>query len=64
MLLLNGTEYLSEKEVSKRYGLSTHWFRKARYEGNSPVYHKLNEKVYYTTEHVDQWLRDNLKPVL
>ncbi len=63
MLLLDGVQYLSEKEVSSKYGLSIHWFRKARYEGRSPKYHKLNEKVYYTAESVDRWLKDNLRPV-
>lgn len=63
MLILEGKEYLSEKEVSKRYGLSTHWFRKARYEGRSPTYHKLNEKVYYTAENVDKWLKENLRSI-
>lgn len=61
MLILDGVKYLVEKEVSAKYGLSVHWFRKARYDGKSPPYHKLNGKVYYTEEHVDNWLKQNLK---
>ena len=63
MLMLDGVQYLVEKEVSARYGLSIHWFRKARYDGNSPKYHKLNGKVYYTAENVDKWFKENLKAV-
>lgn len=61
MLLLKGTEYLSEKEVSKIYGLSVHWFRKYRYASSGPIYYKLNGKIYYSKEGVDKWLSDNLK---
>jgi predicted DNA-binding transcriptional regulator AlpA len=60
MLILEGCEYLSEKEISKRCGLSVHWFRKARYEGKSPTYHKLNKKVYYRADNVDNWLKDHM----
>lgn len=63
MLILDGVHYLVEKELSAKYGLSVHWFRKARYEGKSPKYHKLNGKVYYTEENVTQWFKDNLKTI-
>lgn len=63
MLLLDGIQYLVEKEVSVKYGLSIHWFRKARYEGKSPKYFKLNGKVYYTTENIDKWFKENLKSI-
>lgn len=63
MLVLEGVQYLQEKEVSARYGLSVHWFRRARYEGNSPKYYKLNGKVFYTAECVDKWFKDHLHPM-
>lgn len=63
MLILDGVKYLVEKELSAKYGLSVHWFRKARYDGKSPKYHKLNGKVYYTEENVDKWFKDNLKTI-
>lgn len=63
MLLLDGVQYLVEKEVSALYGLSVHWFRKARYTGNSPPYHKLNGKVYYIEETVDKWFKEHLKTI-
>jgi hypothetical protein len=53
MLLLDGVQYC----------LSIHWFRKARYEGKSPQYYKMNGKVYYTVENVDKWFKENLKAV-
>lgn len=60
MLTLNGEKYLVEKELSSKYGLSIHWFRRARYDGNSPTYHKLNRKVYYKEAEVDNWFKDHL----
>lgn len=63
MLLLDGVQYLVEKEASIRYGLSVHWFRKARYTGKTPTYHKLNGKIYYTAENIDAWFKNNLTPV-
>jgi hypothetical protein len=62
MLLLEGTEYLVEKEVQARYGLSIHRLRKLRYAHEGPSYHKLNKKIYYTVEQIDRWLKEHLKP--
>jgi predicted DNA-binding transcriptional regulator AlpA len=60
MLKIDGKKYLVEKELSQKYGLSIHWFRKARYEGKTPPYHKLNGKVYYQEDTVDEWLKENM----
>ena len=60
MLTIDGQKYLVEKELSAKYGLSIHWFRRARYEGHTPVYHKLHGKVYYKEHEVDAWFKDNL----
>ncbi len=62
MLTINGEKYLVEKELSAKYGLSIHWFRRARYEKHSPIYHKLHGKVYYKENEVDAWFKDNLIP--
>jgi len=62
MLTINGEKYLVEKEASSKYGLSIHWFRRTRYEGKSPPYHKLNGKVYYREHDVDEWFKANMKP--
>jgi hypothetical protein len=63
MLLIDGVQYLVEKEAAAWYGLSIHWFRRARYTGHSPSYHKLNGKVFYTVREIDKWFKENLKPV-
>lgn len=62
MLKVCDQKYLVEKEVSVKYGLSVHWFRKARYQGKSPIYHKLQGKVYYREDQVDDWFKNNLIP--
>lgn len=63
MLVIDGEKYLVEKEASVKYGLSPHWFRRARYSGNSPKYHKLNGRIYYKEAQIDEWLKDHLKEV-
>lgn len=60
MLIIKGEKYLVEKEASQKYGLSIHWFRRARYEGHSPIYHTLNGKIYYKEDQVDQWFCENM----
>lgn len=62
MLNIDGEQYLVEKELSSRYGLSIHWFRRARYEGHSPKYHKLHGRIYYKANEVHEWFRENMIP--
>jgi hypothetical protein len=62
MLTINNDKYMVEKELSAKYGLSVQWFRRARYDGNSAVYHKLHGKIYYREADVDSWFKDNLLP--
>lgn len=63
MLTIDGVKYLVEKEVSSKLGLSIHWFRSARWKGNGPRYHKLNGKVYYKEDDVNEWFKENLVPM-
>jgi hypothetical protein len=63
MITICGETYLVEKELPSKYGLSIHWFRKARCEGKSPTYHKLNGKVYYKENQVDDWFKEHLIPI-
>lgn len=60
MLVINGNEYFSEKEVSNKYGLSTHWFKKSRYKTNGPKYYKLNRNIYYRLNELDEWFKSHL----
>jgi hypothetical protein len=59
-MIINGEKYLVEKELPPKYGLSIHWFRKARNEGKSPIYHKLNRKIYYKEGELDNWFKEHL----
>ncbi|CEG60959.1 helix-turn-helix transcriptional regulator [Legionella micdadei] len=61
MLKIDGIEYLSDKQTAAKFGLSRSWFKNARYQGNSPPYYKLNGKIYYTEETVNNWFKENLK---
>lgn len=60
MIRISGVNYLVEKEVSQKYGLSLQWFQRARYNHNGPTYHKLHGKFYYTEEEVEAWFKENM----
>jgi len=60
MLTIDGVKYFGEKELSSQYGLSVHWFRRARHEGLNLKYHKLCGRVYYKEKEVQDWFRENL----
>jgi len=60
MLNINGKKYLSEKEMSVKFGLSVHWFRKTRYSGRSPSYYKFNKKIYYSENSAEEWFKQHL----
>jgi len=60
MLLINGIEFFSEKEISKKYGLSVQWFRKTRLSKNSLPYYRLNRNIYYRIEEIEGWFKENL----
>lgn len=61
MLIVDGYKYLRDKELSFRYGLSVHWFRKVRQTGKGPNYYIMNGHVYYNEEQVKDWFKNNLK---
>jgi hypothetical protein len=65
MLLIDGTKYLTEKEISGKYGISEYWLRRQRYLGNEPVFFKIRGKgkVFYPEIETDEWFKTNIKQV-
>lgn len=61
MLTIDGEKYLVEKELSHKYGLSIHFFRRSRYERGAP-HHRLNGKIYYKEDELDNWFKQNMIP--
>ncbi len=63
MIEIMGKKYLTEKEVSHKYGLSMAWFRLRRWKKDSPPYTKLQGKgkVLYPEKETDGWFEDNMK---
>lgn len=61
-MIIDGIKYITEKEVSTKFGLSLSWIRKLRYMDSFP-YHKLCSKVFFNEQEVERWLKDNLKTV-
>lgn len=58
-----GTQYLTEKEASKRYGYSMAWFSKRRYKDLPPKYvtRENSNRVLYPVKETDDWFRSNLQ---
>jgi predicted DNA-binding transcriptional regulator AlpA len=62
MIKVADEQYLAEKELTSKFGLSLQWFRRARYEGKCPRYFKLHGKFYYKEQDVVAWFKENMKP--
>ena len=60
MLMIDGQKFYVDKELATKYGLSVHWFRKARRINHSPAYYKVNGKVYYIESDVNDWFKKNM----
>lgn len=59
-MIIEGKTYLTEKEVSRKFGMSVSWIRKLRYEDNFPFY-KMKKKVFFDDYEIESWLKQNLK---
>lgn len=57
MLKLDGERFLADKEASNKYGLSVHWFRRARYIKKGPPYIKMNGRILYRESSLDEWFK-------
>jgi hypothetical protein len=59
---LLGVKYITQKEASTRYGMSTQWFERARHTGDGPPYFKIRGKgiAYYDVEKTDFWFKANM----
>jgi len=56
---MNKQKFLSTKDAADRYCLSVNWFAKRRMEENGPPYLKLDGKVLYDADQVDDWFLKN-----
>lgn len=52
---------LNEKQAAARYGLSIHWFRRARWKGDGPRYIKLAGRVLYPREELQQYFESKIR---
>jgi len=59
-MILNGQKFLNEKEVASQYDVSLRWVRRIRYSSKDFPYYKLNGRVLYKEDEVDNWLKKNL----
>lgn len=46
---------LTESEASERYGMSVHWYRRARWAGDGPRFIKLGGAVLYPVTELDTY---------
>jgi hypothetical protein len=62
MIEINGKQYLTEKEVSRKYGFSVPWFRKERTKKNKPPFCKLskNGRVFYPLIETELWFQEKI----
>jgi hypothetical protein len=51
---------LTETEASERYGMSVHWYRRARWAGDGPKFIKLSGSVLYPVTELDAFFNARL----
>lgn len=51
---------INEVEAAARYGLSVHWFRRARWEGTGPAFVKMAGRCLYPIAGTDKFFEDRL----
>jgi hypothetical protein len=59
-MIVDGMNYITEKEVASQYGRSIKWVRRIRYSDKDFPYYKLNGRVFFNENEVGQWFKDNL----
>lgn len=58
-----GKKYLTEKEASKRYGMSQQWFKKRRGKNLEPKFIQIVPRgtVMYPLEESDFWFKKQIE---
>lgn len=58
-----GKKFLTQKEASRRYGMSESWFQKRRQNKMRPNYIKFEDgkNVYYPLIETDQWFEHQIR---
>lgn len=59
-MVVNGKQYVTEKEIASLHGMPTKWIQNMRYSNKDFPYYKLNGRVYFNEEEVDNWFKENL----
>jgi hypothetical protein len=59
-MVVNGKNYITEKEIANQHGIPLKWIQNIRYSNKDFPYYKLNGRLYFNEEEVDNWFKDNL----
>lgn len=60
-MIIDGEKYLTEKEISRQYGISLSWIRQKRHK--EMPYYKVGGMVLFKTQEIDQWLKKNMRHI-
>ena len=62
MVVINGKNYISEKEAAGLYGYSISWFQRRRYKKEPPPFIRLEGKgkVYYSVDELNKWFKEHM----
>lgn len=63
MITIRGIEYLFQKEVTKKFGVSVSWLEKRRQKQINPKHVRLGDKgrILYPLKQTDEWFKEQLK---
>lgn len=60
MITILDKKYITDKECAQRFGYSQSWFQKNRFLGKPPPYIKLNGKILYELDQIDNWFKHKI----
>ncbi len=59
--LIEAKKNLTETEASEEYGMSVHWYRRARWAGNGPEFIKLGAAILYPRVNLDAFFSSRIR---
>lgn len=62
MRVIDGIQYINEKEASNHFGYSRSWFAHMRYAHKGPTFIKMKSgRIYYELTKINEWFKNQIE---
>lgn len=62
-MIIDGQEYITEKEIASMCGVSRRWVKGMRHKDKKFPCYQLNGRIFFKEPEVMQWLKEHMKAV-